>query len=195
MVTVKIRDGSHFETTTVNMFAYSAMDLPKITAVGDIIYLKDAQMQTYSRKGKESSKNGHQIIFNVASSNVWAIYSGLSRNFQLPSLTQISSVPPVMKIDQNKLEIPIQRARKGLKKIYFEQQELNYIKFLRNWTLSYYGREVDIFDIRTTIDVSGDFDLMGLVKNIAYIDGHSNKSYAATTHYPSTAGKKIDISV
>ena len=69
------------------MFAFSANDLPRITAVGDIIYLKDAQMQTYSKESE--GLKSHQIIFNVNNSNVWAIYPGLNRDFKLPDLLKI----------------------------------------------------------------------------------------------------------
>ena len=45
------------------------------------------------------------------------------------------------------------------------------MRFLRKWTHSYFSRETEFFDINAPINVSGDFDLVGIIKNLAFVEG------------------------
>ena len=81
MVTLKVIDKTSEDSkvTSVKMFGYGSSDLPRISAVGDILYLKMAQVDSF---GGEK-----EIKFNVNSNNCWEIYSGpRPSSYQLPAL-------------------------------------------------------------------------------------------------------------
>ena len=76
MTQLKIFDQSiqgEGESTYVNMFGYSINDLPQVSAIGDILYLKKAQKREFKEKA--------YLLYNVSVRSWWGIFKGVSQKY------------------------------------------------------------------------------------------------------------------
>ena len=124
---IKLIDHTMQEPVTLLMFAFTPKELPKINTLGDILYIKNAKLDSYMGK-----KN---IVWNARAQTTWSLFSGKrsKTSYQLPSLFS-KDVPDIQENEFRALQF--KKRGKPIPELVTEEMKTFLVK-LRDWSLAY----------------------------------------------------------